>query len=93
MTRGAPRLVFRAFANEKWYVSLKAPSSNLRLRVITKIPRFIGTWDIAYEHFGFYYICGYSAFIPVNTPSKHNTFIAIQSHFRSTAWSSLCWFG
>ncbi|KAJ5471465.1 hypothetical protein N7530_008822 [Penicillium desertorum] len=26
---------------------------------------FIGTLDIAYEHFGFYYIYGYSAFMPV----------------------------
>ena len=58
-------VVLDFFANENWYVFLKAPSSNWRLRIFTKIPRFIGTLDITYEHFGFYYIYGYSAFMPV----------------------------
>ena len=58
-------VVLDFFANETWYVLLKAPSSNWRLRLFTKIPRFIGTLDIAYEHFVFYYIYGYSAIMPV----------------------------
>jgi 7-dehydrocholesterol reductase len=58
-------VVLDFFANKKWYVFLKLPSLNWRLRIFTKIPRFIGILDIAYKHFGFYYIYGYSAFIPM----------------------------
>ena len=45
-------VVLDFFANEKWYVFFWRHRPQIwGLRIITKLARFIGTLDIAYEHF------------------------------------------